>query len=165
MRSLALLIVLNLAACVGAPDPLEYERAPADFTLDITVQGPAEPTLPRAQRPARYIVEPDGVLRVGVGEGVSEDYYPPQTRQLTHNNVDRLWRLIRDSSILAPDNPDRIRPGRPLGMAQPRPAAQIIVTFGGTTNYFRVLLDGETPGSESGLRLIDHLAGLAWIEQ
>jgi hypothetical protein len=92
------------------------------------------------------------------------DYFPPQTRQLTRSDVDRLWRLIRDSSLLASDNPDRTRPGLPIGMTQIRPAAQIVVTFGGRTNHFRVLLDGETPGSDSALRLIDHLAALAWIE-
>lgn len=161
-----LTVLCSLTACRAPerPDPIEYEQAPADFTLDITIQGPASPDQPRATRPARYIVEPDGMLRVGVGQGVSVDYYPPQTRQLSRAEFDRLWRLLRDSALLVPGNPDEARPGLPFGSVQLRPTASMAVTFQGQIITYRVVLDAQTPSAVAAEEIVDHLAELAWID-
>lgn len=165
-RAILAILLCSLTACSTPqrPDPIQYELAPADFTLDITIQGPTSPGQPRAARPARYIVEPDGMLRVGVGEGVSIDYFPPQTRQLTRAEFDRLWRLVRDSPLLVPDNPDEARPGLPFGAVQLRPTASMAVTFEGHISTYRVVLDGQTTGALAAEQIVDHLAELAWID-
>ena len=165
LLGVVLLGAFLLGACASpAPDPLTFREAPADFTLSITVQGPQEPDEPRFRRPARYILEPDGILRVGVGESVSEEYYPPQTRQLSRDEMDRVWRLLRDSSIFEPDNPDRVRPGLPFGTIQLRPTADLTILYAEEYSYYRVVLDGRTVESEAAERVIDHLAALAWLE-
>ena len=61
-------------------------------------------TLPLTLRPARYVLEPDWVLRTGVGAGSRETYYPFQTRQLNAAQVDRLWNALVRSGLLAPDH-------------------------------------------------------------
>jgi hypothetical protein len=160
-----LLLWTALWGCASpAPDPLTFRGAPADFTLDVTVQGPQDDRMARARRPGRYVLEPDGILRVGVGEGVSREYYPPQTRQLSRDETDRVWRLVRDSRILEPDNPDRVRPGLPFGRVQDRPTADMSILYAGEREHYRVLLDGQTPESAAVERVVDHLAGLAWLE-
>jgi hypothetical protein len=164
VRILLLILICTLGACEAAPDPLEIQQAPDDFTIDVTVQGPPEILEIRARRPGRYIVEPDGILRAGVGAGVSVNYYPPQTRQLSRAEVERLWRLVRDSALLDKDNPDLIRPGLPFPPIQLRPTAQVALIFEGRRYDYRVLLDAQSPSAESAEGLIDHLAALAWLE-
>jgi hypothetical protein len=161
---LLLMLACALGACQSAPDPLEIQQAPEDFTIDVTVQGPPDTQETRARRPGRYIVEPDAILRAGVGAGVSVNYYPPQTRQLTRAEVERLWRLVRDSALLDENNPDQIHPGLPFSPIQLRPTAHIAIIFEGERYDYRVLLDAQTPSAESAEGLVDHLAALAWLE-
>lgn len=77
---------------------------PEDFWLSVTVQGPQRATgyamLARSDRPARYVVEADRVLRAAVGPGASENRFPPQTRTLSDEQFARVWRVLRESSIV-----------------------------------------------------------------
>ena len=70
--------------------------------LNTSGSGVDTRTLPLSLRPARYVLEPDWVLRTGVGAGSRETYYPFQTRQLNAAQVDRLWNALVKSGLLAP---------------------------------------------------------------
>ncbi len=78
--------------CSHDPGPLTPRAAngptiPSDFALAVTVidnEGP--------MAPARYVVEPDGVLRAAQGPGASLDTYPPRTRELTRAQLNLLYR-------------------------------------------------------------------------
>jgi hypothetical protein len=72
--------------------------------LNTSGSGVDTRTLPLTLRPARYVLEPDWVLRTGVGAGSRETYHPFQTRQLNAAQVDRLWNALVKSGLLAPDH-------------------------------------------------------------
>ena len=80
--------------------PLAVDRArpPADLTISVTVLAERSnsgqwPTL----APSRFIIEPDGLLRVGIGEGAGRRYYPTRTRRLTSAQVGSIYeRIVRE---------------------------------------------------------------------
>ena len=94
-------------ACSHSPRPTDIADArpapptattpPDDFWISITILGPvraspaAYAALPRSLRPGRYIVEPDRVLRVALGTGARDTYFPPQTRRLSRTEFAELW--------------------------------------------------------------------------
>lgn len=47
-----------------------------------------------ADRPARYVVEPDGLFRAAVGAGATTRVYPPRTKYLTDRQMADLWRKL-----------------------------------------------------------------------
>lgn len=174
-RSAATLIALflTLAACSTPPEPAALDALPPDFALGVTITEPAGSAArdaaasappPRAMRPARYIVEPDGVLRAAMGPGAAPTTYPPRTRQLSRRQVDQVWRLVRDSDLLDTDDPARIDSPASFVASRAHPAALLEVSYSGTRRYFRVILDGTSDESLSVERITDRLADLAWVE-
>lgn len=145
--------------CAGEPacgslDPaLSADSAPADFTLAVTVAGPAAPSdapVPRSRHAARYVMEADWVLRAAVGQSAGENTFPAQTRQLTAKQVDRLWQDLRDSGLLENPSP---------AAGQADAVYTIYYVAGGCRGTIR--LDRENRSGAS--RLVDDLAALAWV--
>lgn len=58
--------------------------------------------VPLAVRPARYLVEPDWVLRAAVGVGARARSYPPETRRLDAGQVRELYLLAREAGVFDP---------------------------------------------------------------
>ncbi|VAX36284.1 hypothetical protein MNBD_PLANCTO03-298, partial [hydrothermal vent metagenome] len=153
------------------PEPIVLpDEAPADFTLSVTVLGPASETAeiaetPRALRPGRYIVGPDGVLRAAVGPGATPRVFPRQTRQLDETQRQRLWRVVVNTGLLdgitltAIDNTETFFPNRN------RPTALVYVRQGGESSHFAVRLPVGDAESPEVVRLLDELAELAWIPE
>jgi hypothetical protein len=128
-RSIILVMCLALAGCqpgqkgwfdgwgkkqgdsAMVADPSRMSQPPEDFWLSITVTGPQRETmsaydaLPRALRPARYVLEADRVLRAAVGPGAKDESFPAETRRLTSVEVTQLWRLVGEAGLLDADHP------------------------------------------------------------
>jgi len=150
------------------------DTPPRDFTLAFTVF--AKPgasrraVLPPERRPARYILEPDWILRAAVGPGASDETYPRQTRRLSAEEVASVWRELRDSGLLLPNHPSTV--GRVV-IANPDawsddesevplapPAYSIYYGVDGTKRTIAL-----QPGDEgAGVALVKKLAELAWVE-
>lgn len=153
------------------PEPVVLpDAAPDDFALSVTVLGPAtEPAefdaTPRPQRPARYIVEPDGILRAAIGPGATPRVYPGQTRQLDAGQVQRLWRLAVGTGLLDGGTLSRIDNTETFFPGRERTTALVYVRQGGVGSHFAVRLpvgDAESPGVA---QLVDQLAELAWVPE
>jgi hypothetical protein len=170
-RLVTILMAAMLGACSSAPrmppppEPPPDER-PDDFVLAATVLTPPEARLsrlPRSLRPARYIVEPGGMLRASVGPGASTTTYPGETRQLTPREFDALWREVRSSNLLSPGNPARVNDPEAIARSSDRATALIYIGYADHRVTLRIILDRSTPESVTGERLIDDLAELSWI--
>jgi len=169
-RTLAILALaaLSVGGCASSPDPESLTTRPDDFSIAATILAPEDDPrsgrgLPRSLRPARYIVDPDGILRASVGPGSRPATIPPPTRQLTVAQLDHLWTLARDARLLESaaqvHNPDLAPPAPGLSVA--------IVEFAeaGRRAAVRIPLDRASTDSLAAEELIDHLAELAWVRQ
>src|SRR5262245_9284621 len=172
-RSVIMILAATLLGCASnspPPPPVEPplpDDRPDDFVLAATVYSPQtmrEARIPRSLRPARYIVEPDGSLRAAVGPGADATTYPGRTRQLTPAQFDTLWRSVRTSGLLDPDNPARENDPEVLTRSSDRTTALIYVGFNDRRITLRVLLDRAGPGAVETEKLIDRLAEWAWIK-
>jgi hypothetical protein len=146
------------------------EHAPPDFTLGVTVLSPAATAeeidaAARAERPGRYIVEPDGVLRAAIGAAATPRVYPGQTRRLTAGQVERLWRLVAASGLLEPGSLTRIESTETFFPARERATALVYVRWGGDSSHHAVRLPLGDVESEAVGRLIDEVAELAWVPE
>lgn len=169
--------LLGIAGCSTSPRPLAEpepvvlpDRAPDDFALSITVVGPAsgaEPAedLPRAQRPARYLVEADGILRAAVGPGSTPRVFPRETRQLNKAQVQRLWRLVGETGLLQPTTLTRIDNTETFFPQRARPTALVYIHQQGEGSHYAVRLPVGDAESPAVAQLIDEVAALAWIEE
>jgi hypothetical protein len=153
------------------PEPAVLaDRAPADFALGITVLSPASDpaqidATPRPQRPARYIVEPDGVLRAAIGPGATPRVYPGRTRRLDTEQVQRLWRLASNTGLLDGDTLTRIDNTETFFPSRERTTALVHIRQGGEGRHFAVRLPVGDAESPAVLQLIDQLAELAWVPE
>lgn len=162
VRILTLMLLLALpGACAPMPTIQMGELAadrPSDFTLGLVVYGQTDDATPPAQRSARYIVEPDGVLRASFGDGSRAMTHPPLTRRLDTHQLDALWARVREMGLV--DGPWR----------RVRAPEQYDMRMGSGTGYLlelrgRVVFDAwSTPlETESAQALADHLASLSWV--
>lgn len=166
-----------LVGCSSTPRPIPEpepivlpDAAPEDFALSVTVIAPAsndDPVdeMPRPQRPARYIIEPDGVLRAAIGPGATPRVFPRRTRLLDAAQVRRLWRLVGETGLYEAttltgiDNTETFFPQRS------RPTALVYIRQQGVGSHFAVRLPvGDTESAAVG-QLIDELAELAWVPE
>jgi hypothetical protein len=166
-----LLVLASLSVgCSSSPAPVRRAEAPApqarpnDFTLAMSVYAPAgtqESKLPRSLKPGRYVLEPDGALRGG--SGAKAPAYPPIARQLTPEQMDQIWRLVRDSELLDPDNPARVDDPSAISVSPDRVMATVYLAAAGTRRSLRVLMDRGSPTAMAAEQLADRLAEMAWV--
>lgn len=106
-------LLASFPACTSrsevAQRAAEAPEVPTDFSLAITViappRGAVQPaTLPRGLRPARYILEADGTLRVALGAGATRATYPPPTRIINDARRAEVWSRSKALGLLDPDS-------------------------------------------------------------
>jgi len=159
--TLALLAVLLFSAllpgCAGTFDI--PETRPDDFTMLVTVY-PAQARAEPAFRPARYAIEPDGLLRAESGSGVIRQGFPPIARRLEPAQIDRIYALARASGVLD-ESAVRVP-----GMTEYDPPADQAVTVLeiGSQGTFRAV---ELPTDPAGpiAPFIRELARLSWLDR
>jgi hypothetical protein len=150
------------------------DRAPADFWLSVTVlKAPADTAsraaayqrIPLARRPARYIVEADRVLRAAVGSGASDETFPPETRQLSEEEFQSLWSLLRNSSLVQNDHPALV--GRAPAATSIGAATIYVVSFSIDGERRTLALEAEpnpAPSAPDAAALVERLGGFAWLK-
>lgn len=175
-RAVALLALILPAGCLlaCAPDPLprvrlpiavERPRPPADLTIDVVVFPDDSGRL--GEVPTRFLLEPDGQLRVSTGFDVDQDHYPPRTRRLSEAQVLDLYaRVQRDGlaieQALPPDaSGEQDRPFRPVDLV-PMHNTAIIVTV--TAHGRRTIAEHHPNASAAAVGLVERLQGLARID-
>lgn len=172
---MTIIFCLLLSACGSTPRKLERStstppnRRPDDLALAATVFAPRVPLpdadLPRAIRPARYIIEADGVLRAAMGGAADSSAFPARIRQLSPRQADQVWEVLAESGLLAEGNPNRLNDPNEAIRSGDRTTAMFFFSYGGTRASLRVVLDRSTPDAIAAERVIDHLAELAWAPQ
>lgn len=187
MRPLAHLLLLTLLTYLPAcasQYTAEFQSAissttpPPDFTLGVTVlRRPAEAgsraaayrSLPIPIRPARYIVETDRILRVAVGSGARESVFPDQTRQLTQSQFESLWETLRTSPLVEADHPARVAVGPDAESLGDRTVYIVTFSAAGARRTLSIpAATASSPESAEGAgdaaKLVEQLAGLAWMQ-
>lgn len=177
LAALAVLAAGLLGACSSSPvvkprpePPPLPEHAPEDFTLAITVMGPAATpeevnAAPRPERPARYIIEPDGILRAAIGPGATPRVFPGETRQLDNAQLERLWRLTTNTGLLDTDTLTRVDNTETFFPSRDRATAILYIKQAGHTASYAVRLPIGDAESPAVTQLIDEVAAMAWIPQ
>jgi hypothetical protein len=186
LRPLLLLaaFALCLSGCVLNPQATDATSSggitssspPRDFWIGITVTGPiresaaAYDALPRAIRPARYVVEADRILRVSLGPGATADAFPPPTRRLTAAEFNDLYAAARDAGLLDPSHPFAVKtftkPSTPDPSAPPSDRTDYLITTHAADKQYTFVMQASPQGSEqsrSAAKVIDWLAGKAWV--
>lgn len=160
------MLLAALCGCRSTGTPVDPDRAPEDFALAVTVyppQGVDPEDLPRAQRPAHFLLAADRVLHAAVGPGVDPGQLPPPTRRVDAVELDRLWRLVDESDMLREDNPFAVAAPRLYRRFDTRATALVEVTARGRTRAVAIDLEAEDVDSGAALLLVDRLAALSWI--
>lgn len=137
-------------AAVTTPDG----QRPPDFALAVSTLGESgTPT-----ESAWYVVDPDGSLRVGLGERLLRSPAPRTVRVLTYDERESLWRLVRDGSLY-----DSWRTGAPLG-EQTIPQGAGAVVFLALDHRRRSVRIDDAAQNPDFLALLDRLRTVAWLE-
>lgn len=159
MPRLALLMLCLLLPACGATRHTDAST-PGDFALGVTVLGSLEGAkLPRAQRPAQYLLEADGVLRVAVGAGVDHTTYPPRVRRLSARQTDRLWSLVQAANLQGAEHPGRIDDPAAFRPTPRDGWAVIDLSASGERQTLAVRVEDDPAAA----LVVDELAGLAWL--
>ncbi len=170
------IVILGAALLVGCssgskkPDPIALTEPPDDFALGVTVYRPGLPesqvdALPRSLRPARYVVEPGGILRASVGTGSDQETYPPITRQLSPAEVDQLWRAVQGTGLLEEGSTAEIGGPHEYEPLRGRSTAMLYIAYVKQSNYYAVPLDAGDEYGIASRELVERLARLSWIRE
>ena len=157
--------LLAAAACAAKRTPARaLDDAPYDFAVHARVSAVRDWTddTPIELQPSHYILEPGGALRAATGPG-AQDRYPPFVTRLQPHEVERLWRLIRDSGLLEEDNPIRVSASEQFTIPG-RTNAELVVTFQGERWRFRTTLESGTLESTAVRRIVNQLAAEAHVK-
>ena len=152
-----------VSACGSTPHteprgaiPTGDPRPPADFALAVTVMG-EEVTTGWVLEPARFVIEPDGVLRAATGAGVGPSVYPPRTRRLTDAQVSDVYSVVTRQGL------DRGIGGKPFRLGDAQPAgAWIVVEV--TAHEHRRSTIYRPEDERRVIDLVRHLRKLARLE-
>lgn len=151
------------------------DEPPQDFSLAVTVLRPiplgalinarTDAERPTVERPARYIIEADAILRAAVGYGASENTFPPETRQLTVIQYNQLWRTFRNSPLVDPDHP--CRTGRLPTIEEFALTTQgrggYAISFSIAHDRRLLAIDENSPYAKDARDLVAYLLELAWV--
>jgi hypothetical protein len=86
-----------LTACASGPHPADAAKLPDDFSLSVTVL--AGQSAPSPMTPAWYILGPDDVLHIALGERLLSSPFPPAVRTLSREQVRHVWELVVASGL------------------------------------------------------------------
>jgi hypothetical protein len=158
-------IATSLTGC--AASRLANNRGvPADFAVGLTVPaagatskpGAPKPALALA-RPAWYLVEADGDLRVGLGERTTRSVQPPRLRHLSAAEREAIWHTV-DGRFKGAGEPGNAEMPRATDGAE---TAVVYIARNGTRRAHRVDLtrDDEDAHAVGELAsVLNHAAGL-----
>jgi len=117
----------------------------------------------------RYVLEPGGALRAGPAPARQADApmppeppLPPLVRTLDQQEVERLWLLVRGSSLADPLNPASVPPG--AWWSPPSAGGDVLVEVhdhAGVRRYAAPLAGG-TPLAAEARALLARVQALAW---
>jgi hypothetical protein len=107
-------------------------------------------------------MEADWVLRAAVGPRVSQETFPARTRQLTHDQVQRLWWDLRDAGVMGRDGAGAAGAGSvERGTTRQREGIEAVYVVSYTASGVRRAVPVvDEPGAR---RLAERLSGLAWV--
>jgi len=149
--------------CASAPTATD--GPPPDFAVSVTVadrsRAAAAAERPRALRAARYIVEPDGLLRASVGPGSVTSTFPPPMRHLSAIQVAELWALVNQAGYLQQDRSTQSADAETMPTAVTRPTAMIYVA--GNKDRRSLVVSLESAQEAATRSLVNRLAELAWV--
>ncbi len=153
-----------VAASETLPELL-LDEPPANFTIGVTIRAPdrrvALRDLPAARRPARYILQPDWVLRAVSRWDVSPEMHPNRVRTLSAEQVRRVWSDVRDSGLLGDDLPLGVRRFDGMdGVGEIDETQYLIYIEAGPVKRGLELTPLDSEGAQ---RIVERLARLAWI--
>ncbi len=161
---MVLIICTAMASCASRPTaPYLAEDSPSDFTLEITVRSSRTGEVPRALRAGRYILEPGGALRASVGQGATHGTYPPRSADVDPIEVERIWRLVRDSGLLIESSPYAISTPEDAWNSATRAMAVVTIVKQGQRSSFVVPLEDPNPTPRNIAVVVDRLARLAGV--
>lgn len=170
---LATLFSASLACCASNSHDaaLRAEEPPADFTLAVTTfarpGASRRATLPPERTPARYLLDPSGVLRSTRHLAVNDDIFPPQTRTLTDAQVTQVWTVLQASGFLETNHAASV--GRVGPFADPTIDDSDAIITSPPVYSVQFIADGvsrtlslEGTDSDAALSLVRLLADLSW---
>jgi hypothetical protein len=177
---LVLAATCGLGGCAGGD--ARFERAiasaepPADFALSATVLRPvplawaagvrvAGAPTGAADRPARYIVEADSVLRAAIGHGALDPTYPPRTRQLTRAQREQLWRELAETPLVDADHPARAGRAPSIDEASEASGGKTtwVIEFSAAGRRQTLVIHEGGEGEAEARRLVESMSRLAWF--
>lgn len=132
-------------------------------TVKDRARSAASAEQPRALRAARYIVEPDGLLRASVGPGSGTSTFPPPMRHLSAGQVAELWTLVHRAGYLEQGPSTQSADAETVETAVSRPTAMIYVA--GNEGRRSLVVPLESASGTATRALVDRLAELAWIRE
>ncbi|MFN0012816.1 MAG: hypothetical protein ACKVS8_14375 [Phycisphaerales bacterium] len=169
LAHLALLACLSGCAAEPAADKSVAQTPtsvapPSDFALGVTVYpvqtggSTAGLALPAYARPARYILEPGGALRVATGTGLTASTVPPITRTLAPEEAAALYTAMRDANLLVAGHGGTI--GFPTAYVPPPHRSTTLISYSADGRRASLAL----PASDPSVRpLVEKLAALGWV--
>ncbi len=141
----AVLLLAVLGACEAQPGVYDSQRPPGDFALDVLVIAPVSAQAPDAADPmhrtARYVLEANRRLHVGLGHGAVVGGFPPAWRVLDPTDVAALWRQVqRDHLLTEPTSPTAERQlaeaGAAADLRPPQPIYRVRIMAAGREHSY-----------------------------
>lgn len=156
LLTLALLMAVGCRGA-GQVDLMSRSQAPADFQLQLHIQGADDPGTAQADRQtSQSLLLNDRTLRVAVGPGATADYYPGVTRGLEPSEVDQLWQCLKEENLLTASDACAASQPSVESPATDRVQYRLEILLGDRT--IRISASrGENPGLD---RLVRKLIGL-----
>lgn len=143
-----------VSAVVSSTEP--GLKAPGDFALSVCLAGVggSDPLL----APAWFVLDPDGKLRVAVGERARYNALPPSVRTLGRADMDRLYEFAMTSGLsgaLSVTQTPAGSAGLTVAMTSNRRTSSTVWTPAALT-----ALPGDHPARE----LVKRLRVLGWLD-
>ncbi len=164
LTSLVIAMVATVLFVVGCastgPTPDEpQQQFPSDFSIDMAIFAPADlSAIPDDLRPGVFILKPGGAVYIRMGKSAIDARHPPFTGRMSPAEATRVWNVVQDSGLLAPDNTSQVSASSLVGKRFNRSVAALVVTADGKRKWFKVALDTQTPDAATIRSIIAQLS-------